>query len=247
MSTDPSIDPFPNMKTFTLLLVTLSSIASESLAQDATVEDTFASLKREMQIHWPKNRLIRFVFHGHSVPAGYGRAGEVHRYDSYPMQFHRSLCERYNYATIDLAITAIGGENAIRGEARFADDVLALKPDVVFIDYSLNDRSFGLEKSSTAWRSMIEQCQAVNVPVILLTPTPDSHEDILDDTTVLAQHANQVRELANEYGVPLVDSYAAFGDRVRRGEKPDDFLSQPNHPNKAGNEIVAELIGRLFL
>ncbi|MCM2372605.1 GDSL-type esterase/lipase family protein [Aporhodopirellula aestuarii] len=221
-----------------------------SFNQDADEEtqpsDPFASLKKEMQIHWPKNRLIRFVFHGHSVPAGYGRAGEVSRYDSYPMQFHRKLCETYNYATIDLAITAIGGENAVRGNARFESDVLSLRPDVVFIDYSLNDRAVGLKATETAWRSMIEKCQAAGVPVVLLTPTPDSHENILDETTILAQHAEQVRKLAREYDLTLVDSYAAFRKLVDDGENIDDYLSQPNHPNKAGNRVVAELIGPWF-
>ncbi|MFG0288905.1 MAG: GDSL-type esterase/lipase family protein [Rhodopirellula sp. JB044] len=221
-----------------------------SFNQDADEEpkpsDPFASLKKEMQIHWPKNRLIRFVFHGHSVPAGYGRAGEVSRYDSYPMQFHRKLCETYNYATIDLAITAIGGENAVRGNARFESDVLSLRPDVVFIDYSLNDRAVGLKKTEAAWRSMIEKCQAAGVPVVLLTPTPDSHENILDETTILARHAEQVRKLAREYDLPLIDSYAAFRKLVEGGENIDDYLSQPNHPNKAGNRVVAELIGPWF-
>ncbi|WP_040771050.1 SGNH/GDSL hydrolase family protein [Novipirellula maiorica] len=235
------------MKNFVLPVLILSIFAGDGFSQDVAVADPFASLKQEMQIHWPKNRLVRFVFHGHSVPAGYGRAGEVHRYDSYPMLFHRMLCDKYNYATIDIAITAIGGENAIRGDARFEEDVLSLKPDVVFIDYSLNDRAVGLEKAAAAWRSMIEKCQAANVPVILLTPTPDSHEDLLDDSTILAQHAKQVRELAKEYGVPLVDSYAAFREIVQQGNNIESYLSQPNHPNKAGNLIVAELIGRLFL
>ncbi|WP_261367451.1 hypothetical protein [Aporhodopirellula aestuarii] len=39
---------------------------------------------------------------------------------------------------------------------------------------------------------------------MLFTPMPDSHEDILDETTNLARHAKQVRELAEEYGVPLI-------------------------------------------
>ncbi|WP_442508674.1 SGNH/GDSL hydrolase family protein [Novipirellula sp. SH528] len=235
------------MKKFVLPVLIMVIFAGDGFSQEAEVADPFASLKQAMQVHWPKNRLIRFVFHGHSVPAGYGRAGEVHRYDSYSMLFHRALCDKYNYATIDIAITAIGGENATRGEARFDADVLSLKPDVVFIDYSLNDRAVGLDKAAAAWRSMIEKCQAANVPVVLLTPTPDSHEDLLDDSTPLGQHANQVRELAKEYRVPLVDSYAAFGEIVRQGNKIHSYLSQPNHPNKAGNRIVAELIGRLFL
>jgi len=222
-------------------------LAQDSTQDQATVAaDPFASLKEEMQVRWPKNRLIRFVFHGHSVPSGYTRAGVVRRYESYPMLFHKALCEKYDYATIDIAVPAIGGENAVRGAKRFKRDVLSLHPDVVFIDYSLNDRAVGLERTEAAWRSMIEESHAANVPVVLLTPTPDSHEDILDESTILAQHAQQVRDLAQEYKVPLVDSYAAFRDLVKAGNDINSYLSQPNHPNKKGNEVVAELIGQWF-
>jgi len=42
--------------------------------------------------------------------------------------------------------TAIGGENSSAGARRFESDVLVHKPDVLFIDYALNDR--GLASNS---------------------------------------------------------------------------------------------------
>ncbi len=118
----------------------------------------FEPLKSELRKEWPRNRTIRFVFHGHSVPAGYFKTPIVRTFDAYPTLFHQQLCERYPTAVIDVCVTAIGGENSVAGAARFNADVLALKPDVVFIDYSLNDRGVGLEKAEAAWRSMIDAC-----------------------------------------------------------------------------------------
>ncbi|TWT81523.1 Glycosyl hydrolases family 2, sugar binding domain [Planctomycetes bacterium CA13] len=207
---------------------------------------TFDDLKHEMQLVWPKNRLVRFVFHGHSVPAGYFQTPTVQRFDSYPVLFHQALCKQYPTAVIDVCTTAIGGENSRGGSQRFAEDVLTLKPDVVFIDYCLNDRAIGVKAAEEYWRTMIRRTLNSRVKVVLLTPTPDSHEDILDPKSSLASHAQSVRRLGNEFGVPVVDSYAAFQKLVSEGTDLSAFLSQTNHPNRKGHEIVTKLIFSLF-
>lgn len=209
-------------------------------------QQSFDELKQQMKLTWPKNRLVRFVFHGHSVPAGYFRTPTIQRFDSYPILFHQALCKQYSTAVIDVCTTAIGGENSRPGSKRFADDVLTLKPDVVFIDYCLNDRGIGVEAAEKHWRTMIQQALQAKVKVVLLTPTPDSHEDITDPNTKLAKHADSIRSLGKEFGVPVVDSYAAFQKRVSKGANVKSFLSQANHPNRKGHQVVADLILALF-
>lgn len=153
----------------------------------------------ELRKQYPQNRLVRIVFHGHSVPAGYFRTPIVRRFDSYPMLFHRALCEAYPTATIDVCVTAIGGETSASGARRFQADVLSLKPDLVFIDYNLNDRRIGLKRAEESWRSMILACRKSGIPVVLLTATPDSREDILDADAPLMKHSVQVRRLGTEF------------------------------------------------
>lgn len=208
--------------------------------------DPFHDLKQELRLTWPKNRLVRFVFHGHSVPAGYFRTPVVRRFDSYPMLFHQEMCKRYPNAVIDVSITAIGGENSASGAKRFADDVLVLKPDVIFIDYCLNDRRIGVEEASKHWRSMIQQAREKKIPVVLLTPTPDSNEDITNPQSPLAAHAESVRKLGSEFNLPVVDSYAAFQRLVSDGAEVSTYLSQPNHPNRLGHQVVADAILKWF-
>jgi len=200
----------------------------------------------QLQKKWPKNRSVRFVFHGHSVPAGYFKTPDVRRFDSYPTLFHQKLCELFGTATIDVCVTAIGGENSEQGAHRFAEQVLSLSPDLVFIDYSLNDRRIGLDRAGVAWRSMIDQCVAADVAVVLLTPTPDSGEDILSENAPLRQHAEQVRSIGNQYQVLVVDSYAAFRQQVATGRHVNEFLSQANHPNRKGHLLVSDLLVDLF-
>jgi len=114
-------------------------------------------IKTELQKEWPGNRTINLVFHGHSVPAGYFKTPLVNTFDSYPYLLLEELKELYPYAVINVINTAIGGENSAAGAKRFESDVLVHKPDVLFIDYALNDREIGLEKSKEAWESMISK------------------------------------------------------------------------------------------
>ena len=132
------------------------------------------------------------------------------------------------------------------GARRFDADVLVHKPDVLFIDYSLNDRGIGLEKSKQAWSSMIKKALDKNIKVILLTPSPDMRVNILEPDNILEQHANQVRSLAKEYGVGLVDSYELFKNKVLAGDSLSRYMSSVVHPNKKGHQLITDELIRYF-
>lgn len=233
-------------RSFVLLQMALQIVGGTSEAQEIASQVPYPKIIDQLQKQWPKNRTVRFVFHGHSVPAGYFKTPTIRRFDSYPVLFHKQMCERFPTAAIDVCITAIGGENSRAGATRFAADVLSLKPDVVFIDYSLNDRRLSLDEAKTFWELMVVEARQNGIAVVLLTPTPDSREDITADDAPLQAHADQVRALGKQYGIPVVDSYSAFQRKVRKGEDVESYLSQINHPNRRGHEVVAELLLDVF-
>ncbi|MDR1494318.1 MAG: SGNH/GDSL hydrolase family protein [Planctomycetaceae bacterium] len=238
-------------KRFFLLLIlfcgTRAILAAETLENGVADPASYlGAIKQDLKIQWPKNKTANLVFHGHSVPAGYFKTPEVRSFQAYPALVHQAVKDVYPFAVLNAINTSIGGEQSESGAARFQRDVLTHRPDVIFIDYALNDRGIGLERAKKAWETMIETALAQNIKVILLTPTPDWSADILDDKTPLAQHARQIRELAAKYRVGLADSYAAFKERVQNGENIRDYLSQINHPNEKGHRVVTELIMRYF-
>ena len=198
-----------------------------------------ANVCAELTKCWPTNRTVNIVCHGHSVPAGYFRTPAVHTFDAYPYLLHRGLAERFPHAVINVIVTGIGGENSEQGAMRFRRDVLNLRPDVITIDYGLNDRAIGLARSEKAWRRMIEMAMARHIRVILLTPTPDLTAHLEDPNDPLNQQADQIRRLAAEYHVGLVDSLALFEATVRSGTSLQELMAQSNHPNRRGHEIVA--------
>ena len=223
--------------------------ARELASQEMNVADAktyLQPIKDELQRRWPKNRTIKIVAHGHSVPAGYFRDGKVETFKSYPHLLHRKIANAYPTAVINMIPTGVGGENAVDGVKRFAEDVLALKPDVVTIDYGLNDRGVGLEATRKAWSEMIVMAKEQGAKVILLTPTGDLNANILDASDMLSQHATQIRELASQHKVGLVDSYELFREHARRKGGFEDLMSQGNHPNLQGHQLVAEELAVWF-
>jgi lysophospholipase L1-like esterase len=200
-----------------------------------------ARTSAELRKPWPANRAVTIVCHGHSVPAGYFKTPVVDTFRAYPHLLHRRLKERFAYAVINVTVTAIGGENAAAGAARFARDVLSLRPDVVTIDYALNDRGLGLERAAAAWSAMLTAARKASVPVLLLTPTLDD-----GDLVELTRHAAQIRALAAEYNVGLVDSFALWETTIAAGTPRAALLSQSNHPNEAGHTLLAEGLMRWF-
>ncbi len=197
-----------------------------------------ADLVEMMKTPWPKNRTVNIVFHGHSVPAGFFKTPFVDTFNAYPHLVHKGLKKRFPHAVINGIVTAIGGENSVPGAERFEAEVLCHRPDLLTIDYALNDRGPGLERARAAWGSMIERAAARGIRVILLTPTPDEAHRPDDLEEPLNQHAEQIRNLAAEYGVGLVDSLAGFDRYQKQGRDVKDLLSQINHPNRKGHDIV---------
>lgn len=192
---------------------------------------------------WPKNRTVNIIAHGHSVPAGYFDTPVVDTFNAYPHLLHVRLKERHPTAVMNVIVTSIGGENSVSGAARFARDVVPLRPDVLLLDYALNDRGVGLAPARQAWEQMLRQALAAGAKVILLTPTADKRNSLTDPADPVLQHAAQVRHLAFEFGVGLADSLAAFQAAVRAGMNLDDLMSHVNHPNRRGHDlVVAELL-----
>jgi lysophospholipase L1-like esterase len=215
--------------------------------QPALRGEYLKDISRQLTLQWPKNHTINIVCHGHSVPAGYFKTPVVEALNAYPHLLREGLQKRFPFAVFNVIVTAIGGENAVQGAARFEHDVLALHPDVVTIDYALNDRRIGLEKARAAWSTMIEQARAQGSKVILLTPTGDLKARLDDPNDPLNRHAAQIRELAAHYQVGLVDSLEAFKQYQRGGGKLDTLMAQPNHPNRKGHELVAAELLKWFL
>lgn len=231
---------------FIILFATLCFFDLYAQNKIADPQYYLADIKNELKKEWPGNRTINLVFHGHSVPAGFFKTPVVNTLSAYPYLLLEKLKVKYPYAVINIINTSIGGENSQSGEKRFDSEVLSHRPDVLFIDYALNDRGLGLEKSKEYWSKMIQRAMEKKIKIILLTPSPDQRVNILESDNILEQHTHQIEQLAIDYGLGLVDSYSLFKAEVIGGESISTYMSQVNHPNKKGHTLITEEIIKYF-
>lgn len=239
-------------RVYALIMVCFASLHSNAQGDKSYLKKVQIELKKT----WPNSRTVNLVFHGHSVPSGYFVTPEVRKFESYPHLSLVKIKDKYPGAVVNSITTSIGGEHAEGGERRFVQEVLTMRPDVLFIDYALNDRSIGLERAKVAWQKMIDLASAHRftshdgqehrVKIVLMTPTPDTSEDILSDDAPLAQHARQIRALAEQYGIELVDSYMLFKNMAKK-ESLASYMAQTNHVNAKGHQVVADAIVKLFI
>ncbi len=210
--------------------------------------DYLSGLCDEMAVCWPNNRIVNIVCHGHSVPAGYFATPFVNTFSAYPHLLHRMIKERFPFAVVNVLVTAIGGEESGSGAARFERDVLTHNPDVVTIDYGLNDRGIGLEKAKTAWEQMIDAALNRGKKVILLTPSWDNTYYLKnDDWYALEKHRDQIIGLADAYSVGLADSFAAFEKHVQEESDLVAYLAHVNHPTEKGHALIAQELAKYFV
>ena len=228
---------------FAFLLCSFQKEEENFVANPATYLE---KIKTSLSKPWPGNKTINLVFHGHSVPAGYFKTPVVNTLAAYPFLVLKALKKIYPYAVINIINTSVGGENSISGAKRFKAEVLVHKPDILFIDYALNDRGAGLDASRKAWEKMIRLALRKNIKIILLTPSPDQTVNILAPDNLLEQHAQQIRFLAEKYHIGLADSYAAFREKVATGDSLKHYMSQVNHPNEEGHTLIVEEIMKYF-
>ncbi len=227
------------------------SVADEARQKEIKIvaqekDEYLSAIKAELIKEWPNNRTINLVFHGHSVPSGYFVTPDVKPLQSYPLLLLKELKKIYPFAVINIILTCIGGENAEQGAKRFKKQVLNHKPDVLFIDYALNDTGIGVETSRKAWEQMVKAALKKKIKIILLTATPDQRVDLLSKETDLQKICNQVVELSKEYKIGLNDNYTVFQQLVSSGEKIADYMSQVNHPNEKGHQLIVDGIMKYF-
>jgi len=207
-----------------------------------------SDIAKILRKHWPENRTVNIACHGHSVPAGYFATPMVDTMNAYPHLLHMDLKHRFPFAVMNVIVTAIGGEHSEAGAERFESEVLGHRPDIITIDYGLNDRGIGLERAHTAWSRMIKEGLAAGAKVLLLTPTPDTTQSPTyegEDKGQLGAHADQIRQLAADYGIGLADSLHACLDYSVQQDL-SDILSWSNHPNRDGHALVAKELLRWF-
>lgn len=191
---------------------------------------------------------LRVIFFGDSITqAGVGATGYITQLRT--MLKDKGLGDQY-----EISGAGIGGNKVYDLYLRMEEDVLAKKPDVVFIYVGINDvwhkatsgTGTDYDKFLKFYEAIIKKLQDNNIRPILCTPsvigerTDYSNQQDGD----LNRYANAIRDLAASKNLTLVDLRQDFQNYLEKNNKDNEekgVLTRDRvHLTEAGDKFVAE-------
>jgi lysophospholipase L1-like esterase len=106
-----------------------------------------------------------------------------------------------------------------------------------------------LSQYGTNLREMVSRLRAAGIRPVLMTPTPlgkrwdygtNPPYSTRGNNCLLVDYAREVRKVALDLDVPLVDNFGAWAEAALVGTDLDALMVDGCHPNGPGHELVAQ-------
>ncbi|MCR5817260.1 MAG: SGNH/GDSL hydrolase family protein [Ruminococcus sp.] len=179
-----------------------------------------------------RGEALTIGFLGGSITMGCNATTEDKRYVN---RIFAHLKDMFPKSEMTLVNGGIGATTSQFGAARLFDDVLRFDPDIVFVEFSVND-----DNNEKHFQETYECCLR-KILTYKTEPACMVINNLFYDTGFNAQEIHN--EAAAYYGVPAVSVRDYDWPRLQSGElKRDDLTADGLHPNDKGMEIIAMLV-----
>jgi lysophospholipase L1-like esterase len=218
-------------------------------------------LREAVECH-PRSGLPNFrqkIESGEKVKIAY-LGGSITAAAGWRVQSREWFQEQYPDAEFEEIFAAIGGTGSDLGVFRLQNDVQRHEPDLLFVEFAVNDGGAPPERIHKAMEGIVRQTWRTDPSVdicfvytVSLPVMPDLREGNMQ------RSASAMEELADHYGIPSIHfgvkvaALEASGDLVIEAPKPDNlaaakpmvFSSDGVHPHaETGHRIYTETIAR---
>lgn len=147
------------------------------------------------------------------------------------------LREQFPDATINYVNAGMSGTPSILGNTRLERDVLAYDPDIVFVEFAVNDGN-SIEYQ-TAYDSLVRTLltQEKDIAVVLLFT-------VIESGHTCQEYMSRVGE---QYGLPMISEPNSLGVEFAEGRMAwSDYSDDQSHPNEAGHKIVTDFVANYY-
>lgn len=142
------------------------------------------------------------------------------RHGLWPAQVVGALRQAYPQTKISTSVIAYGGEEMRHGRHRFHHEVLSVAPDLIVMEYFINDVCHGqIGETEEAARYLLQSICDAGIPCILLTNNGANPLFSKNGSSSSFQRYHDLyRGLAAEYKVAFVGGYSYFRNLHRFGK-----------------------------
>ncbi len=186
---------------------------------------------------------LTVAFFGGSLTWG-ARASDPNK-TSYRGVIGRKLTEKYPKAKFKFVDAAIGGTGSLLGVFRLQRDVLAYKPDLVFLDFTLNDGTYNTSPATlAAYESLVRRMvKDGKCPVVQMFLAARSM--VTEGATDKMKRYHAHMKIADAYNTAKGDAITHMQKKYKAGKMDLDKVWPPEffdtcHPNDPGYALYAE-------
>ncbi len=189
-----------------------------------------------------RNKKLTVGFFGGSITEGAGASN----WDETSWRAHLTKYLQTSYPTAEIIAinAAVGGTGSDLGLYRCQHDLLKYRPDLVFMEFAVNDKALPFAEQLSSYESCIRQILK-NDPtteiVCVFTATKETEQELLKTGDYRSRTAQTI--LAYHYGLEMVN----IGEYLRAeviGANGDwkRYTTDGTHPNDDGHRIYAEVM-----
>ncbi|AGF58281.1 lysophospholipase L1-like esterase [Clostridium saccharoperbutylacetonicum] len=150
---------------------------------------------------------------------------------SYVYKLEQYLNDKYK--DIKIKNLGCGGTASHFGLFRLKRDLGDFKPDVIFVEFAVNDRIYTSVDISKYFEGLIRECAKITQKIM-----------IIDFPTGLADSSTSIhKKIAYYYNIPIIDIQDEVWKKIGSREiKWDDIAIDNLHPNDVGHNLYIEII-----
>ena len=187
---------------------------------------------------------INVAFIGGSLTEGAGASKRANRYSSLVTQY---IAQQLPTANVSEINAAIGGTTSMFGLFRLQKQVLDKAPDVLFIEYAVND--CGNESLLSYYEGLIRTSRRYypNLPIVTLIAYCDGNYNAEGENA----HGYKVTvkgqaNIAKAYGVPVIYMGKPLYDKICECGDMKKYITDTVHPNDLGYSVYFDEIKRVL-
>ncbi|MBQ3079442.1 MAG: hypothetical protein IJC48_05500 [Clostridia bacterium] len=189
---------------------------------------------------------------------------------AYPYLLANELGKLFPNARPSVINAGVAGDNAVNGRKRLERDVLFASPDLVIVNFGLNDSANpdvegGLKAYDQAMRGIFESVLASGAECMLVTPNfmckyvsyHLADEKLISIAKAVAKVQNEgilkkyvecAKKAAKDMNIPVADAYSVWESLEKTGADTTKMLSNDiNHPTEEMHRIFVNEIMRVLL
>ena len=177
---------------------------------------------------------ITIGFLGGSITEGYFSTTPELNYASCVTKWWR---DTFPKATVSIVNAGVGGTGSIIGVHRMNEHLLCHSPDVIVVEFAVNDLGQYTVPSRESYENVVRRCLKTGAAVLMLFTLNQEGKNVQDEQIEIGRH----------YDLPMISVKNAIWPPLASGERRwEDYSGDNVHPNDNGHAVVAALVTDYF-